>query len=61
MKNLRCENMFCIYQNDNRCVLDDIDLDIQGSCMDCIYVNIDKKLLDELKEKSKEGLQTFFC
>lgn len=50
---LCCENIFCIYQN-NKCILDDIHLDIQGNCLDCIYINIDCELLDKLKEEAEK-------
>ncbi len=43
---MMCENIFCIYWNDNNCILENISLDIQGKCNECIYVNIsDDKLL----------------
>lgn len=52
MKELKCENTFCIYQYEDTCELGSINLDIQGNCTDCIYVNIDEKTLNELKEKA---------
>lgn len=46
-----CENEFCIYQKDDKCTLDKISLDFQGICNECIYVNLDNELLEELKKK----------
>lgn len=55
MVKIMCENEFCVYQNyNNTCILDDIHLDIQGNCQDCIYVNIDYNLLKEAKDKANK-------
>lgn len=48
---LLCENEFCIYQKQGMCILDKIQLDIQGNCTDCIYINVDKDTLNTLKEE----------
>lgn len=49
------ENEFCIYQKyNNTCLLDNIHLDAQGNCRDCIYVNIDYELLKEAKDKANK-------
>ena len=46
-----CENLFCIYwSKENRCRLDEIELDIQGSCSSCIYVDIDESTLSDMRE-----------
>lgn len=47
---MTCENVFCIYQRDTECILEEINLDITGTCTDCIYVDIDEKELQKLKE-----------
>ena len=51
MLQLSCENEFCIYQKQGICILESIQLDIQGNCMDCIYVNIEESVLNNLKDK----------
>ena len=51
-----CENIFCIYNSDDRCQLDEIELDIIGNCKTCVYVEIGKK---ELEKKKKEQLEKF--
>ncbi len=48
---MHCENMYCIYQKDNACTLDEIALDSMGMCSDCILVNIDTDALATAKEK----------
>ncbi len=53
---MRCENKFCIYWNENECILDDISLDVQGNCEDCIYVNIDEENLKAERQRSLKSL-----
>ena len=48
---MNCENEFCIYNRKNKCILDDISLDIQGKCEACIYVDIPADQLEKLKEE----------
>ena len=55
---MNCENIFCIYQRENRCVLEKINLDILGVCTDCIYVNVGKEKLKELKEKQLRNIES---
>ena len=31
-----CENIFCIYEKDGMCILDEIEIDISGQCTCCI-------------------------
>ncbi len=51
MTRLSCENEFCIYQKEGSCTLASVQIDIQGNCTDCIYVNIEEDTLINLKEK----------
>ncbi len=48
---MRCENVFCIYWVNNNCGLDEISLDIQGNCQDCIYVDIKEEELENHRQK----------
>ncbi len=57
MTQLSCQNEFCIYQRHNKCILESVQLDIQGNCADCIYVHIEENALDRLKEKLLEDLE----
>ena len=49
-----CENIYCIYNNDERCMVEDIELDIQGKCTSCIYVDIEKEYLNRKKKELLE-------
>jgi len=52
MTKLSCENEFCIYQKQGNCILECVQLDIQGNCIDCIYVNIEEDSLNQLKDSA---------
>lgn len=51
MTQLSCENEFCIYQKQGTCILESVQLDIQGNCLNCIYVDVKKDTLNNLKER----------
>ena len=51
---MKCENQFCLYCEENSCILGEISLDISGSCAECIYIDIDEKLLKQLKNKERK-------
>ncbi len=53
---MRCENQFCIYHNNDSCVLDDIELDIAGQCQSCIYISLSEKELNKIKTKTIENI-----
>lgn len=48
---MHCDNVFCIYWSEKACMLNKVSLDIQGNCQDCIYVNIEKDVLQRQREK----------
>lgn len=48
---MNCENNMCVYWNENKCMLEEISIDISGSCQDCIYVDIDEKILKAERKK----------
>ncbi len=48
---MNCENVFCIYWSSNKCSLDDIYLNIQGNCQNCIYINLDEKIIESERNK----------
>lgn len=52
-----CENEFCIYQENGKCILDVIELDISGMCQSCIYINISQEELNKKKKKLREELE----
>ena len=56
---ISCENIFCIYQNDGECRLENICLDDLGMCSECVYVSINKDLISKAKEESLQRLKEY--
>ncbi len=46
-----CENLFCIYQSDDKCTLKEIQLDTAGICTSCIYPAFNEAYLRQEKLK----------
>ena len=59
MKKLNCENYLCVYQSKGKCIFDEIDLDITGQCLACVYPDIDDKFLNEIKKKAIKKLDSY--
>ena len=51
-----CENIFCIYWKENSCTLESISLDMQGNCTDCIYIELEKTVLENARKNLLEKL-----
>lgn len=50
---MKCENRFCIYENEGFGLLECIELDTQGQCKECICINIEEDKLKELKRQGR--------
>ena len=48
---LYCENALCIYQENNKCVINIVYLNALGMCEECICVKIEKDELNFMKKK----------
>ncbi|MBR5515400.1 MAG: hypothetical protein IKU52_04280 [Clostridia bacterium] len=46
-----CENVFCVYNHNNRCIVNEPELDIMGMCRACVYVEPDAEYIKCLKIK----------
>lgn len=55
---MRCENLFCIYYENDACTLSEISLSIQGACEACIYVSMDDAVLKRARDAL---LQKYEC
>lgn len=51
---MKCENIFCIYERNGKCILKKVELDIIGQCRECIYLNISDEELKRLKKQKSE-------
>ena len=48
---MKSENIFCVYQKNNECILEEIELDILGQCRECIYINLPNDIIEQQKHK----------
>ena len=48
---MKCENIFCVYQKNDECILEEIELDILGQCRECIYIDLSNDIINEQKTK----------
>lgn len=48
---MKCENHFCIYQTEDKCILGEVNIDSIGMYAECIYPDIDKEILEQEKLK----------
>ncbi len=53
---MKCDNYFCIFYEEEECLFEETELDILGSCKNCIYVRIPD---EELKKLRKEQLERY--
>ena len=53
---MRCENNFCVYWKESNCILNEISLDIQGQCEDCIYIDLDENFLESKRNEKLNKL-----
>ena len=49
---MKCENSLCVYQFEDKCILNEVKIDSLGMCTECIYPDIDENVLKEAKEKA---------
>ena len=52
-----CEHELCIYQRDNRCILDTPNTDATGMCANCMIVTLDINFLNAKKDKQLQKLK----
>ncbi len=51
---MECENYFCVYWRNEKCILDKIRINGLGMCDECIMVNIKEEVLDAEKKRYLE-------
>ena len=47
---MNCQNNFCIYWDNRKCILDEISLNICGQCEECVLIEIDEELLKKQRK-----------
>lgn len=56
---MECENVFCVYQKNEKCILDEIRIDICGRCSSCIVVEPETEYLDKLKDEMLKRFEEY--
>jgi hypothetical protein len=51
-----CENKLCIYWEEDKCILEEVELDFQGKCTQCIYIDIDDEELEKYRKRTLSKL-----
>ena len=46
-----CDNCFCVYNKNKKCIIKEPEINVMGTCDNCIYVEPDTDYLDALKLK----------
>ncbi len=54
-----CENFLCLFNQENECMSEEIELDICGSCKSCVYIYFPKSELEKKKKEQLEKYQRF--
>lgn len=52
-----CEVDSCIYNDDYKCLIDEMQINALGMCEECILVSIPDAILKTLKEKQRNNLE----
>lgn len=53
---MKCDNMFCVYEENGKCALAEISLNAQGQCQECIQINLEKNALETAKAHTLRSL-----
>ena len=51
---MNCENLYCIYEKDGACVLDEVGINANGLCSECILVSLSFEALEKLKQIQRD-------
>ena len=55
-----CEYRYCIYNKENECLLESIDIDSLGMCESCIIVSLDDDFLEKAKENELRKIASYW-
>ncbi len=54
---MNCEKIFCIYWQNQKCLLQSISIDTLGHCQDCIFIEIKEPKLEKKRAALRAELQ----
>ncbi|MBR6693533.1 MAG: hypothetical protein IKL62_01100 [Clostridia bacterium] len=55
---MKCENHMCIFEEKGKCLLDEIQLDCQAKCTECINISVDEEFLAKRKKEMLLDIET---
>lgn len=53
LRQVYCENSFCVHWRDYACMLDKINLDMLGSCGSCVPIQLSDDHLEPYRKKQR--------
>lgn len=54
---MKCENLYCIYEQNGKCILDEIEINSVGMCSECILLPIPIDAADKMKSVKREEFE----
>ncbi len=51
---MKCENFYCIYEQDGECLLEQIEINSTGMCSECILPSFPPDMLEKVKYIQRE-------
>ena len=54
---IECENNYCIYWENKKCILPNICISSAGLCIDCILVSLGERELNYKRKKERKNLK----
>jgi len=55
---MKCEFLYCIYNQNRNCLLDEIEINSLGMCEECIIVSLDDQFLEIEKAQQLKEIET---
>ncbi len=54
---MKCELNYCIYHMNDKCTLDEVQINSLGMCNECIIVSVDRDYLEKAKHRQLEDIK----
>ena len=55
---MECDNKYCIYQKNSRCLIEKVTINGLGMCDNCILISLDKDFLETEKERQLQEIES---
>jgi len=55
---MQCENEYCIYNRELKCLLDKVAINSLGMCDDCIIISLSKNFLESEKTRQLQDIES---